>query len=162
MTPTIQLAILLGRTDRAGTAIEELWRHAQTSVAGTDAQIRCIAVHAVQGDSSEMLSHAEVKVVALKVPMDGKVTGLVKSWAAKEGVLGIAGRLAQHNFASRRVARALMKDSLLMQTFCESNVIVSADPEADRAVWRLRGRTAAHLMHGPFAMAHALSEVAQE
>lgn len=162
MTNPIQLAILLGRGERADMAIEELWRRAQSAVSGTGVQIRCVAVYAQTPGATNSVSHGEVDVVVLEVPTGGGLARLVNSWAAKPGPLGIVARLAKHNLASRRVARAMKANRRLTEVFCRSDVIVSADPEADRAVWRLRRRTRAHLMHGAFAMASALSAVAKD
>lgn len=162
MKETIQLAILLGRGERADMAIDELWRSAQAAVAEYDVPVLCVAGYAQLAHETETLSHANVEVVGLKVPAAGRLGALVDSVASKPGPLGIIGRLAKYNLASRRVARALKADGMLTKLFCNADVIVAADPEADRAVWGLRGKTDARLMHGPFAMANALFETAKE
>lgn len=161
MKAPIQLAILVGRGERPDMAIDELWRRAQSAVADHDASIQCVAGYVQLPRAAEAPSHGEVDVVRLLLPAEGRVDGLVNSLAARPGPLGIVGRLAKYNLASRRVARALKADRRLTDVFCAADVIVSADPEADRAVWMLRRRTGAHLMHGPFAMANALSGVAR-
>ena len=162
MKESIQLAILLGRGERADMAIAELWRSAQTAVAEYDVPVLCVAGYAQLAHEADTLSHTDVEVVGLKVPPAGRLGALVDSLASKQGPLGIMGRLAKYNLASRRVAHALKANSRLMDRFCNADVIVAADPEADRAVWGLRGKTDARLMHGPFAMANALSEAAKD
>ncbi|WP_207346225.1 hypothetical protein [Arthrobacter sp. E3] len=162
MKESIQLAILLGRGERADVAIDELWRNAQSAVAQWNVPVVCVAGYAQLPHANETLSHNSVKVVGLKIPAAGRLGVLVDTLAAKHGPVGIVGRLVQYNLASRRVARALNADGKLTDAFCNADVIVAADPEADRAVWGLRGKTEARLMHGPFAMANALTEVAKD
>lgn len=160
-TETIQLAILLGRSERPDMAIDELWRRAQSAVAEHDVRVHCVAAYARLPQAADTVSHGEIDVVGLEVAAPGRFGIVVDSLAAKPGPLGIAGRLAKYNLASRRIARALKTDSQLTGVFRQADVIVAADPEADRAVWMLRRRTSARLMHGPFAMANALSEAAK-
>lgn len=162
MTKTIQMAILLGRGERADIAIAELWRRAQSAVSEGDVKIRCIAAHIQFAHTEAFFSHPEVEIIRLTVPSEGGPATLLTTWAAKPGPLGVVARLAQYNLGSRRVARALKRNPGLTEVFCQSHVIVSADPEADRAVWNLRRRTRAHLMHGAFAMVHALYMVAKD
>ncbi|WP_287928688.1 hypothetical protein [Arthrobacter sp.] len=162
MKEPLQLAILLGRGERADMAIDELWRRAQSAVAEYGIPVHCVAGYAQLPQTSETVSHAFVDVVGLVVPPPGRVGNLVTSAATKPGPLGVVGRLAKYNLTSRRVARALKADPQLTDIFFHADVIVSADPEADRAVWMLRRRTSARLMHGPFAMANALSELAKD
>lgn len=161
MKKPIQLAILLGPCERPDMAIDELWRGAQSAMADNDVPVHCVAGYARLPQSVETVSHGDIDVVELEVSAPGRVGALVDSLAAKPGPVGIAGRLAKHNLASRRIARALKTDRQLVDIFCRADVIVSADPEADRAVWILRRRTNARLLHGPFAMANALSEAAR-
>jgi hypothetical protein len=143
-------------------AIDELWRRAQSAVANHDVPVHCVAGYARPPQAAGTVCHGNVDVVGLEISAPGRFGALVDSLAAKPGPLGIAGRLVKYNLASRRVARALKKDHQLMNIFCQADVIVSADPEADRAVWMLRRRTSARLMHGPFAMANALSQAARD
>lgn len=161
MNEPINLAILLGRSERPDMAIDELWRRAQSAVAEYGVPIRCVAVYPHPPHETARPNIRDVDVVELKVAALGRIGKLMSSLAVKPGLLGIVGRLAKYNLASRRVARALEADRRLIDIFCRADVIVSADPEADRAVWLLRQRTNARLMHGPFAMANALSEVAK-
>jgi hypothetical protein len=143
-------------------AIDELWRRAQAAVAEHEVPVRCVAGYARLPQAANTVRHSAVDVVALNLGASGRFGVLVDSLAARPGPWGIAGRLAKHNRASRRVARALKNDHQLMSIFCQADVIVSADPEADRAVWMLRRRTNARLMHGPFAMANAIAQAAQD
>lgn len=162
MKESIQLAILLGRGERADMAIDDLWRSAATAVAEYDVPVLCVAGYAQLPHDLKALSHTHVEVVGLKIPATGRLGAVVDSLASKQGALGILGRLGKYNLASRRVTRALKADNRLTELFCNADVIVAADPEADRAVWGLRGKTNARLMHGPFAMANALSEAAKD
>jgi hypothetical protein len=158
----IQLAILLGRSERPDMAIDDLWRRAQSAVDEHDVPLRCVAGYTRLPQAADTVSHSDIDVVGLKISASGRFGVLVDSLAAKPGPLGIAARLAKFNLASRRTARALKANQELTDIFCQADVIVSADPEADRAVWMLRRRTSARLMHGPFAMAKALSEAARD
>lgn len=160
MTKPIQLALLLGPSERPDMAIDELWRRAQSALADHDVPVHCVAAYARSPRSEGTVRHGDVDVVELAVGAPGKLGALVDSLAAKPGPLGIAGRLAKYNLASRRIARALNANRQLADTVCRADIVVSADPEADRAVWMLRRRTNARLLHGPFAMANALSEAA--
>lgn len=161
MTKSINLAILIAGMDRPDLVIEDFWRSAQSAVGAANVQINCIAVHAVRPGTTAIESQADIEVATLVISIGGRGTRAVDSLTKRKNTLGVIARLLQYNLYSMRIAHALAQDKKLIRTFCRSDVIVSADPEADRAVWRLRGRTKARLLHGPFAMSNALSEVAK-
>ncbi|MDO5751479.1 hypothetical protein, partial [Arthrobacter sp.] len=75
--------------------------------------------------------------------------------------MGILARLLRYNVDSRRIARAFEADKILRAEVCGVDIIVAADPEADRALWNMRRKTGAQLLHGPFAMTNALAALAR-
>lgn len=109
-----------------------------------------------------MAGQPALNVMPLEVPELGPAARALASLARKPGPLGVVGRLGDHNMSSHRIARALARNTALTQTLCAADIVVSADPQADWAVWQLRNETGAPLIHGPFAMANALSEMARE
>lgn len=159
MTETIQLSILFGRTHRPDIAIGDFWRQAQAAVSHSGSSLQCSAIYATHAGRVDVLGEEELALTGLLISEEGRVGALLNRWIATPGPLGMAARLGKHNLASRNVARAVAADKKLTEAICKSNVIVAADPEADRAIWNLRSRTSAQLLHGPFAMANALAEL---
>lgn len=162
MTETIKLAVLLGHGERAGTAIDELWRRAQSAVEAYDVRLSCVAGYSQMPHETQNIVRSGIESFGIMIPAYGRLDGFADLLTTKSGPFGIMGRLARYNLRSRRLGRALQSDPKIKDIYCSADVIVSADPEADRAVWMLRRSTTARLMHGPFAMANALSEVAKE
>lgn len=158
MSKGIHLALLLAGMDRPDLAIEDFWRTAQAAVApGTP--ISCTAVHAVLPGAAGLAGSPGIEIVPLLVAGSGRIGLAVDSLATKQGPVGVVGRLGKYNQSAHRVAHAMAKNKDLTRAFCAADLIVSADPEADWAIWNLRKKTAAPLIHGPFAMANALSEL---
>ena len=159
MSRKLHVALVVTSGGRPDLAIDSLWRAAQAAVPG-DTELSGTAVFA-----SPSATPAETKgsltVRALKVPAGGRASSAAAALAAKGGPAGVVGRLLEYNLASHRVVRALRKDKALTAALCSADIVVSADPQADWAVWTLRNKTAAPLIHGPFAMANALSGMAR-
>ncbi|XAS66174.1 hypothetical protein V3C33_11735 [Micrococcaceae bacterium Sec5.7] len=99
-----------------------------------------------------------MSVVVIEPPGEGHIASLAASVAGRPGPLGAAGRLLRDNLGSRRLAKTVAKRKELVEVFCSSAVVVAADLTADRAVWQLRNRTGAELVHGPIAMLHAIRQ----
>lgn len=161
MSKAIHLAILVAGMDRADLAIEDFWRTAQAAVP-VDVQLTCTAAHAALPGDVTVGSQPDLDVMRLAVPEHGPAARAMASLAQKNGPVGVIGRLGEHNVSSHRIARALAANAALTQTLCAADIVVSADPQADWAVWKLRNKTGAPLIHGPFAMANALSRMARE
>lgn len=161
MSTTIRVAMLVAGRDGADLAIGDLWRTAQSAVP-ENVQLTGTALYATATGQAALANLQDLDVRALEVPSGGPVTRSVAALAAKPGPMGVIARLVNYNLASHRIARALAKDTALAAIFAAADIIVSADPEADWAVWNLRKKTAAPLIHGPFAMANVLSEMARE
>lgn len=161
MSKAIHLAILVAGMDRADLAIEDFWRTAQAAVPA-HVQLSCTAVHATLPGGGAVASKPALDVMRLDVPVPGPAARGMASLAQKNGPVGVIGRLGDHNVSSYRVARALARNTALTQTLCAADIVVSADPQADWAVWKLRNKTDAPLIHGPFAMANALSQMARK
>lgn len=162
MSKVIQLSIVLGRTHRPDIAIADFWQRARSAVEGLAVSIDCTAIYVADSDRGEEISHDGLKVVRLDISDNGRLSNFADRSVTKAGPLGVLARLAAYNLASRAVAHAVAADAELATAICTSDVIVAADPEADRAIWKLRRRTDAKLLHGPFAMANALAELAQQ
>ncbi|MBP2413764.1 hypothetical protein JOF48_002563 [Arthrobacter stackebrandtii] len=160
MSKAIHLAILVADMDRADLAIEDFWRTARSAVP-SDVQLSCTAVHAAIPGDSAIAGHPALKIVPLTVPDHGPAARTFTSIARGKGPVGVIGRLGAYNISAHRIARALARNRALTETLCAADIVVSADPHADWAVWNLRNKTAAPLIHGPFAMANALSEMAR-
>lgn len=162
MNKAIHLSILLGGAHRPDIAIDDFWQQAQSAVAASAVPIECMAIYVSSSDPGEEIARDGVNVVRLDISDNGQLNNFIDGWTTRSGPLGVLARLAKTNLASRKVARAVAANPELTVLMCASDVIVAADPEADRAIWKLRRRTDARLLHGPFAMANALAEVAQQ
>lgn len=161
MSKKIKLAILVANKERADLAIDDLWRTARSAVP-VEVQLTGKAVYVAMPAGSVPSGDAFPDMELLALPDEGPLLRLVGQLAAKGGAPGVLGRLIQHNLLSHRVARALTKDKKLTEEFCAADMVVSADPLADWALWSLRKKTSAPLIHGPFAMANALTEMARK
>ena len=161
MSTTIRVAMLVAGPDRADLAIGDLWRTAQSAVPD-HVQLTGTALYATATGQAAPAKLPDLDVRALEVASDGPVARAAAAIAAKPGPLGVIARLVNYNLTSHRIARALARDTAMAATLAAADIIVSADPEADWAVWNLRNKTAAPLIHGPFAMANALSEMARQ
>lgn len=156
--PPVQLGIVLGRSTHPQTVIDDLWRQANNCVAGFNRPLNAVVVYVDDGGQAAVPPSRAVAVVPLRLAAAGKLSAMADSLGRSKGVPGIMGRLLTENLYSRRVARALKTHADTERRLCSSDVIVSADPAADRSVWRLRTRSSAKLMHGPFAMISALRD----
>lgn len=160
MSRKIDVAILVANKERADLAIAELWRTARSAVP-SDVALTGVAVYVAMPAGPAQPGEESPALELLQLPDDGPVLRLVGQMAAKGGAAGVLGRLVQHNLLSHRVVRALAKNKELTEVFCAADMVVSADPLADWALWSLRKKTSAPLIHGPFAMANALTEMAR-
>lgn len=161
MSKAIHLAIVVAGMERADLAIEDFWRTARAAVPA-HVQLSCTAVQATVPGGGTVAGPPALDVMPLEVSEPGPAARAMASLAKKPGPLGVIGRLGDHNMSSHRVARALARNTALTQALCAADIVVSADPQADWAVWKLRNETGAPLIHGPFAMANALSQMARE
>ncbi len=159
MSKTLHVAFVIGNEDRPELAIASLWRSARSAVP-EGIELSGTAVFAVSNDVP-VESQDGLTIRALQIPAGGRSAGAVAALGAQAGPLGVAGRLLEYNVSSHRLVRALRRDKVLMPALCAADIVVSADPHADWAVWALRKKTAAPLVHGPYAMANALSEMAR-
>lgn len=161
MSKQIRLAILAANKERADLAIDDLWRTARSAVP-SDVQLTGMAVYVANPAGSVASGDGRPDMELLALPDEGLLLRLAGRLAAMGGAPGVLGRLLQHNLLSHRVVRALAKNKELTGRFCAADMVVSADPLADWALWSLRKKTSAPLIHGPFAMANALTEMARE
>lgn len=161
MSGQLHVAMLVGGKERADLSIEDLWRAARAAVP-THVELTGTAVYVAQPGAAVLAGLAGLDVLPLEIALEGPAGRIAGTLAAKTGPVGVIGRLASHNLSSQRVARALAKNKALTSVFCTADMVVSADPLADWAVWSLRKKTPAPLIHGPFAMANALSEMVRE
>lgn len=159
MTSRIHLALVVAGESRPETAIESLWSSARAAVPA-QVELTCTAFVATASELASATTGA-LTVSPLNVSTGGAASRAAAALSAKGGPAGVAGRLLEYNLASHRVVWALRKDKALTTALCSADIVVSADPQADWAVWSLRNKTAAPLIHGPFAMANALSEMAR-
>lgn len=159
MSKAIHLALLVAGMDRPDLTIENFWRTAQAAVPA-HVQLSCTAVHAALPGGEKIEGQPALDVIPLEVPGQGPATRAISSLAEQKGLVGVVGRLGDYNISSYRIARAMAKSKILTDAFYSADIIVAADPQADWAVWNLRNGTGAPLIHGPFAMANVLSEMA--
>lgn len=153
---SVTLGIVVGLTGHPQTVINDLWMQAHSAVAKASIDLKGIAVYIDDGRTVLVSPSQALTLVGLRLKPRGLITTVARAMSAKPGVAGVIARLIDDNLCSRRVAKALAKESMLCQRLCLANVIVSADTAADRAVWEFRKRSSAELMHGPFAMMAAL------
>lgn len=156
----LNLSILIGRGAHPQAMMDDLWTRA-IGIADQNGYRMTGTVVYVHDDGPPIIPIDErLKVVALGKSRAGRVTSLLSDAAGKPGPIGIAGRLARDNMESRRLAAAVARRRDLLDTLCGSDIVVAADLTADRAVWQLRKRTDAELVHGPIAMLHVLRQMA--
>ncbi len=159
MSKTFHVALVVSSEGRPDLAIDSLWRAARAAVPA-DVELSGTAVVS-SPSSAPAKAEGALTVRALKVPAGGRASRAAAALSAKGGTAGVVGRLLEYNLASHRVVRALRKDKTLAAALCSADIVVSADPQSDWAVWTLRNKTDAPLIHGPFAMANALSAMAR-
>lgn len=154
----IHLAIVLGHASHSQTVIGDLWAQARNCLDGSDQRLSAVAVY-VDGETNNVVpAEGDLTLVAVRVASEGRAAAFVEALGKYKGPVGVIGRLLGENMYSRRVARAIDRDPEVRQKLCTADIIVSADPAADRAVWQFRKQTSALLMHGPFAMAAAIRQ----
>lgn len=153
---SVQLAIVLGLASHPQTVIDDYWGQAQNCFVGSTQQLRAVVVYVDDGKAAVIPSNDRIVTVAIRVAPGGRPAAVVQALGRCRGALGAIGRLLTDNLRSRRVAKAVAQHSDLRRALCASDVVVAADPAADRAVWQFRNQTSALLMHGPFAMVSAL------
>lgn len=158
----LHISILVGRAAHPQAVIDDLWNRAAATAGEAGGVITGTAVYTPDGGSTVRSADERVSVVSLAKPGSSRVFNLVSGATAKSGVLGVAARLLRDNLESRRLARAIAGRADVIRTFCASDVVVAADLTADRAVWQLRNRTGASLVHGPMAMLHALRQAVRK
>lgn len=160
MTPpqAVKLGIVLGRSTRPQMVIEDLWRQAESCVSVLNRPLNAVVIFVHDGTELPLPPNPDVTLVPIRLSATGKFTDMAGAMGQGKGIPGVVGRLLTENFYSRRVARALRSHPDTERQLCLADVIVSADPAADRSVWRLRKRSAAKLMHGPYAMVSALRD----
>lgn len=160
MTPpqAVQLGIVMGRSTRPQTVIEDFWRQAESCVSGLNRPLNAVVIFVDDGTELPVPPSPAVTLVPVRLAATGKFSDMACAMGRGSGIPGVVGRLLTENFHSRRVARALKAHPEAERQLCSADVIVSADPAADRSVWRLRNRSSAKLMHGPYAMVSALRD----
>jgi hypothetical protein len=152
----LHLSILVGRGAHPQAVMDDLWTRAAALADQNGYQMTGTVVYTHDDGPPVTPTDERVKVVTLAKSPAGRVTSLLSDAAGKPGPVGIAGRLARDNMESRRLAGAVARRKDLRDTLCGSDIVVAADLIADRAVWQLRKRTDADLVHGPIAMLHVL------
>ncbi|AIY01249.1 hypothetical protein ART_1650 [Arthrobacter sp. PAMC 25486] len=152
----VKLGMMLGTASHPQTVIDDLWTHAQTALGGTAGRLSAVVVYVDDGTHHVVPRGMPMEMVGLRPKTQGALASMAQKLSTKASVAGIIGRLLRDNLHSRRVANALSVHPEGRALLCGSDVVVSADPAADRAVWQLRNLTSAQLMHGPFAMMNAL------
>ncbi|RAN79308.1 hypothetical protein B5P43_15460 [Bacillus sp. SRB_336] len=157
--PALRLGIMVGNVAHPQTVIDGLWTQATGALGTPGPQLVAVAVYVDDGGPGVVLPRPGLSVVALDLKPAGRLAGGTVLLAARKGAIGVAGRLLRDNLQSRRVARALAAHAQARRALSDADVVVSSDPAADRAVWLLRKRSQAQLMHGPVAMMHALRQL---
>lgn len=158
-TGTVRVAIVLGRNAHPQATLDDLWARARDAVEPAGLQLSGTAL-VLAGAGSLPTGGGTLQVLPVPPATPGRlgaaVGNAVDTAARKGGPLGIAGRLVRDNLESRRLSRSVARRGELQAALLGADVVVAADVAANRAVWRLRRRTAAPLVHGPVAMMHAL------
>lgn len=152
----VKLGMMLGLVSHPQTVIDDLWAQAQAALGGEAGRLRAVVVYISDGEHHVVPRSTSMQLVCLQARPQGALASMAQKLSTQASVAGIIGRLLRDNLHSRRVAKALAAHAEGRALLCGSDVVVSADPVADRAVWQLRNTTAAQLMHGPFAMMGAL------
>lgn len=152
----VKLGMMLGLVSHPQTVIDDLWAQAQAALGGEARRLSAVVVYIDDGTHHVVPRGNSMQLVGLKEKTQGGLAAMAQKFSGQASTAGIIGRLLRDNFHSRRVAKALVAHTEARSLLCGSDVVVSADTAADRAVWQLRKLTSAQLMHGPFAMMSAL------
>ncbi|WP_144671006.1 hypothetical protein [Arthrobacter sp. U41] len=163
MKPTgnLRLGIVVGRSPHPQATLDNLWSRALESVEPTERQLSVTAAYVAGAGPAVVRSAPGLELVPLVPAGPGRLESVLSALSRKGGPLGIAGRLARDNWESRQLAKAVARSAGLQTALLAADVVVAADVAANRAVWQLRCRTAAPLVHGPIAMMHALRRIAE-
>jgi len=157
----LTICILLGAGNHTQAVIDDLWHRAVGTVDPAEWALTGTAAYLRQDGVALATPSPDLQLVAFEGTPPSRLDTALAAAAAKAGPVGIIGRLLRDNLRSRRLARAFAQRKGLVDTFAGSAVVVSGDVSADRAVWQLRNRTQAGLVHGPVAMVHTLRTLAR-
>lgn len=152
----LHISILVGRTGHPQAVIDDLWSRATRAADPAAWQVTGTAVQLCEDPAEPPRPVEGMQVVQIIAGDNMRLGAVLDALATRSGPIGMVGRLVRENVKSRQVARTLARHRDLLATFETSDVVVSADASADRAIWRLRKRTGAQLVHGPSAMVHAI------
>lgn len=152
----VKLGMVIGLGSHPQTVIDDLWTQAQTALGGAAGRLSAVVVYVDDGAHHVVPRGVSMQLVGLRPKTQGGLSSMALKLSAKPSIVGIVGRLLRDNLHSRSVANAVATHTEGRALLSISDVVVSADPAADRAVWQLRKRSSAQLMHGPFAMMSAL------
>lgn len=158
----LAISFLLDGGSHPQAVIDDLWNRARGAIDPERWTLTGTAAYVAGPGTVLTAPGGDLALVAIAGVETGRIGSLLSSAAAKPGPAGVMGRLLQANLRSRQVARAVARRPDLAGVFAGSAVVVSAHVSADRAVWRLRKRTTAELVHGPVAMVHALRQLGRD
>lgn len=156
---TLNVSFLVSAGPHNQAVIEDLWSRAARIVDAAGWQLRGTAAYLGAPGSVTQIQDGTLKLVAINAPSTGKLSTFAASASTKPGPVGVAGRLLRDNLRSREVAHVVAQRKELLAALVASDVVVSGEVSADRAVWKLRKQTKAELVHGPVAMAHSLRKL---
>ncbi len=158
MADTLKLGILVAQGAHREAVIEDLRSRAESAARAEGKELVALAVCLDSPGLRDAVDGLELVVVP---DAGGPLAPVLARLAGLPGPAGVAGRLVRDNAASRAFARQVRKRGQLVRALAACDVIVAADLTADRAVWSLRRRTRAWLVHGPMTMLHAIRRIAR-
>ncbi|NUU31089.1 hypothetical protein [Arthrobacter sp. C9C5] len=160
-TRDLRLGIVLGCSPHPQATLEDLWSRASDAAEPAGFRLSGTAFYVADRGQVPVSPDSALELVPLPPVGPGRLDAAIGAVARKGGPLGVAGRLARDNRESRVLARSIAGRAELQAALLAADVVVAADVSANRAVWQLRRRTPAPLVHGPIAMMHALRRKAE-
>jgi hypothetical protein len=153
---SMRIGILVNAGQHNQAVIDDLWGRALSCLDPLEWDVRGTAAYIGAPGELFVEPGSPLDLVPVEQTVAGRPARIVASLAAKPGPVGVVGRLLRDNLRSRGVARAVAQRKDVLAALAASDVVVSGDVSGDRAVWQLRKRTRAGLVHGPVAMVHAI------
>lgn len=153
---TLHISFVVSAAEHNKAVIEDLWTRAAAAVDKTEWEVSGTAICVGLSGVLPAVPGRKLGLITMDGLRSARLEQIGVSLATRPGPAGIAGRLLRDNLQSRSMARAVAVRKDVLAALTAADIVVSGGDVCDRAVWQLRKRTQAGLVHGPVAMVHAI------